>query len=95
MSTVAILKELLQVAEREGEGDRFAHLELLNGVQRLQNAVTTPVEKMMRMRFQIYQNPCVRLAQELGILAALAKAGNASAEELSGTTKADALLIGR
>lgn len=81
------------MAEREAQGDKFAHLELLKGVQKLQNVVTTPVEKMLKMRFQLYQNVCVRLSQEYGIFEALVNAGRASASQLSETTKIDERLI--
>lgn len=94
MSTLSILKELQNAAEREAQGDKYAHMELLRGMQRLQNAITTPPEKMLRMRFQIYQNVCVRLAQEHGVLQALAANGRMSAKEISASTKVDELLIG-
>jgi hypothetical protein len=94
MSTLAILKELQAAAEREAQGDKYAHMELLRGMQRLQNTITTPPEKMMRMRFQIYHNVCVRLAQEHGVLQALAAKGRMSAKELSAETKTEELLIG-
>lgn len=93
-STLEILKELQAIAEREAQGDKYAHLELLGGLQRLQNAVATPAEKMLRIRFQMYQNVCVRIAQEYGILQALVAKGRASADDLSAATKVDALLIG-
>lgn len=93
MSTLAILKELQNAAEREAQGDKYAHVELLRGAQKLQNAITTPADKMTRLRFQMYQNVCVRLAQEHGVLQALAANGRMSAKELSTATKADELLI--
>jgi hypothetical protein len=94
MSTLAILKELQNAAEREAQGDRYAHIELLRGVQKLQNAITTPADKMTRLRFQFYQNVCVRLAQEHGVLQALAANGRMSAKELSTATGTDEILIG-
>ncbi|KAI4594720.1 hypothetical protein KJ359_007523 [Pestalotiopsis sp. 9143b] len=95
MSTLELLAELQQAAEREANGDKHAHLELLKGVQRLQNLVATPTEKMMRIRFQAYQNVCVRVAQEKGILQALVAKGRSTAWELSEATGADELLIVR
>ncbi|KAK6207292.1 hypothetical protein LQW54_007250 [Pestalotiopsis sp. IQ-011] len=95
MSTLELLAELQQAAEREANGDKHAHLELLKGVQKLQNLVATPTEKMMRIRFQAYQNVCVRVAQEKGILQALVAKGHSTARELSEATGADELLIVR
>lgn len=94
MSTIQLLAELQWAAEREANGDKHAHLELLKGVQKLQNLVATPTEKMMRIRFQAYQNVCVRIAQEKGILQALVTNGRSTAQELSKATGADELLIG-
>lgn len=94
MSTLEVLAELQAAAEREANGDKHAHLELLKGVQKLQNLITTPAEKMLRMRFQVYQNVCVRIAQEKGILQALATKHRSTARELSDATGADELLIG-
>jgi hypothetical protein len=71
-------------------------MELLSGLQRLQNSVTSPAEKMLRLRFQVCQNACVRNAQEYGILQALvAKGDQATADDLSAVTKVEALLIGK
>ncbi|KAI0167667.1 O-methyltransferase [Pestalotiopsis sp. NC0098] len=95
MSTIQLLAELQRAAEREANGDKHAHLELLKGVQKLQNLVATPTEKMMRIRFQAYQNVCVRIAQEKGILQALVTNGRSTAQELSKATGADELLIVR
>ncbi|KAF3013721.1 hypothetical protein E8E14_005703 [Neopestalotiopsis sp. 37M] len=93
--TLELLAELQQVAQREANGDKYAHLELLEGVQKLQNLVTTPAEKMMKMRFQPYQNVCVRVAQEKGILQTLAAKRRCTARELSDATGAKELLIVR
>lgn len=94
-TTLEILKQLQDAAEREAQGDEFAHMELLSGVQRLQNAVSSPAEKMLRMRFGMYHNVCVRLAQEYGVLQALAASdARMTALRLSETTGAGELLIG-
>ncbi|KAH8669004.1 putative O-methyltransferase [Xylariales sp. PMI_506] len=90
MSTLDILKELQGLVEREAQGDKLAHVQLLSGVQKLQNAITSPIEKMTRMRLQVFQNISVRLAQEHGILQALVAGSRMTAEQLSKTTGVDA-----
>lgn len=91
-----IIKEVQDAAEREVKGDTTAHVELLKGIQKLQIAATNPTEKFLRIRFQIYQNVCIRIAQEYGILQALVtNKKKMSAQELSQVTKADELLIGK
>ena len=56
--------------------------------------MTTPKEKLLQIRFQMYQNVCLRLAQEYGILQALSESDTMTVKQLSETTKADTLLIG-
>ncbi|KAH8885725.1 S-adenosyl-L-methionine-dependent methyltransferase [Thozetella sp. PMI_491] len=95
MTTQSILEELQDAADRQDQGDKFARMDLLNGLQKLQNAVLTPDEKMTRMQFQMYQNSCLRLAQEHGIIQELASNGRASAEQLGAATKTDPVRVAR
>lgn len=97
MSALEIIKDLQLLAEREARGETSAkvHSQLVHGIQRLQASITTPAEKLFRMRFDICQTVCVRLAQQHGILQNLSKDGHATAAELSVATGADELLIGR
>jgi hypothetical protein len=94
MTTLEILKQLQFLAEREAQGDRLAHLELLKGLQQLQNAVTTPHEKITRLIHQVQQNISLRLAQEYGILQALVASSQATAGQLSAAVNVDEFTIG-
>lgn len=97
MTTLELIKKLQHLAEQEARGGSPAlvHSQLLEGIQKLQVSVTSPAEKLFRMRFDICQSVCVRLAQRHGILQSLSKDGRATATELSGATGADEFLIGR
>jgi len=96
MSALEIIKLVQDAAEREANGDASAHHELVNAVQRLQKAITTPVEKMIRLRFQCIMNVCIRVCQEWGILQALAaRKAPMTAAELSQETSVDELMIVR
>lgn len=96
MATLELIKGLQQLAEREARGENPAvvHSQLLDGIQKLQASVTTPAEKLFRMRFDVCQTVCVRLAQQHGILQSLSKDGRATAAGISTATGADELLIG-
>ncbi|KAI1856443.1 hypothetical protein JX265_011690 [Neoarthrinium moseri] len=63
MSISSALADLQHAADRDAEGDELAQMELLSGLQKLQNLLTTPPEKFLRMSFQMYQNVSVRLVQ--------------------------------
>lgn len=97
MATLELIRGLQDLAEQEarGENPAFVHSQLLDGIQKLQASVTTPAEKLFRMRFDICQTVCVRLAQQHEILQSLSKNGRASAVGLSMATGVDELLIGR
>jgi len=96
MSTLELIKLVQDAAEREANGDATAHHELVNAVQQLHRAVTTPVEKMIRLRFQCIMNVCIRVCQEWGILQALAARNtHTTAAELSQETSVDELMIVR
>lgn len=97
MATLELIRGLQDLAEQEarGENPAFVHSQLLDGIQKLQASVTTPAEKLFRMRFDICQTVCVRLAQQHEILQSLSKNGRASAVGLSTATGVDELLIGR
>lgn len=105
METNEIIERLQQLAGKvaQSETSAEAQAQVLEGIQQLRNAITTPVEKLFRMRFAVCQNVCVRLAQELGILQALLPAEEAapgeqvevSAEKLSTATQTDELLVGK
>lgn len=97
MTTLELIKKLQHLAEQEAQGESptLVHSQLLQGIQKLQVSVTTPAEKLFRMRFEICQSVCVRLAQQHGILQSLSKDGRATATELSGATGANESLIGR
>lgn len=96
MATLDLIKDLQLLAEQEarGESPAVVHSQLLDGIQKLHASVTSPAEKLFRMRFDICQTVCVRLAQQLGVLQSLSKDGRATAAELSVATGADELLIG-
>lgn len=96
MATLKLIKDLQHLAEQEARGETPAlvHSQLLDGIQKLQALVTTPAEKLFRMRFDVCQTVCVRLAQQHGILQSLSKDGRATAAELSTVTGADELWIG-
>lgn len=96
MATLKLIKDLQHLAEQEARGETPAlvHSQLLDGIQKLQASVTTPAEKLFRMRFDVCQTVCVRLAQQRGILQSLSKDGRATAAELSTVTGADELWIG-
>ncbi|KAK6392572.1 hypothetical protein LTR65_003703 [Meristemomyces frigidus] len=89
------LVRLQQAAEADARGDPVAHVQLLQEIHRLQLAAETPAERTMRMRFQILQNLCVRIAIEVNVLQAIAAANGrpVTAAELAQTTGADELLI--
>lgn len=96
MATLDLIKDLQHLAEQEarGENPALVHSQLLDGIQKLQVSVTTPAEKLFRMRFDVCQTVCVRLAQQHGILQILSKDGRATAAELSIATGANELWIG-
>lgn len=97
MATLELIKDLQHLAEQEarGENPALVHSQLLGAIQKLQAAVTTPAEKLFRMRFDTCQTVCVRLAQQHGILQSLTKSGRATAAGLGMATAVDELLIGR
>jgi hypothetical protein len=93
MALTDLIQEVQDAAAREASGDPAAHMQLLDSLQRLQNAAWTPMEKMTRLRNQLYHNACVRLGQKYGILQSLSTSKEATAMELSQATKVDELLI--
>ncbi|KAF2721796.1 hypothetical protein K431DRAFT_284484 [Polychaeton citri CBS 116435] len=53
MSAGDIVTRMQSIAEADAAGDAAAHIKLLEEIDNLRQAVETPVEKMMRMRFQV------------------------------------------
>lgn len=97
MIVLEILKRMQNVADAQERGDPAAHAELLKEIHNLQMAVETPAEKTMRIRLQVFQNICIRLCLEYGILQAIAarKGAKVTAAEISQETGAPELLITR
>ena len=92
------VRDVQDAAQRQAKGDDpTAHLDLLQAIQRLQNVASTPTEKFYNLRFQPYQHLCIRMAQEGGILQALASkdGGVVGARELALETGVEESLIGR
>ncbi|KAK5120792.1 hypothetical protein LTR85_005858 [Meristemomyces frigidus] len=95
MTVVEALDRVRQAAEADARRDPVAHVQLLQEIHRLQLEAETPAEKTMRMRFQILQNLCVRIAIEYNVLQAIAAASGrpVTAAELSTKMGVDELLI--
>lgn len=96
MSTISMALERVRfAAEAHASGDPAASGELLKEIHNLRMAAETPEEKTSRLRWELMQPICIRVAIEYGMLQAVAdhKGADVSAAELASETGADELLI--
>ncbi|KAL4909653.1 hypothetical protein BDW74DRAFT_186179 [Aspergillus multicolor] len=72
-------------------------MKLLGAISQLQEALEPPELAVQRMSVGFYHTALMRVAQGMGVFDAFAEAGDAeiSAQELSATTKGDALVLKR
>ncbi|KAL8705630.1 MAG: hypothetical protein Q9201_001267 [Fulgogasparrea decipioides] len=99
------IADVQKAAEADKTGRGQSHVALLEAVRRLNLAVETPAETLMRMRFELkklpsiqpLQSAAIRLALEGGFLDAIAAANGhtLTASEIAKKTNYDELLITR
>lgn len=92
-----ILQRVQEAAKEDAKGDAAAHAVLLKEISALRDAVESPDERLMRMRFHQNENLCIRVLIEYGVLQAIASKNGqeVSVAQLAKETGADELLIVR
>ncbi|KAN0103383.1 S-adenosyl-L-methionine-dependent methyltransferase [Hyaloscypha variabilis] len=97
MDLLSLVQKIQTEAELLSSGNETARARLLHAIQKLNIAVETPTQTLMRISYQPVQNVAIRIAVEMGLPAAIVagKGEAVIATELARKSGADVRLVVR